>query len=242
MMEKNDEISICDEMLPAIKRVDGDASDNDLNRLKSNVASGKLVKTMTATATTTTKAKYDAKMADDDKCINNNQDICKNIKNVNANNKTDCNVVIDDDIQSKQQQQQPQSKSPQLPMPPPSPPPPPPPTSQQTYGCVHYKRKAKFVVSQTKNKNSFSVLNRSFHFLFLSIFHILNHTLRRWYIKLMYSYTQYKNYIRFVRYISYIANSDFNLTNLTLLNFQYSFCWTTVNGIEARAHTPERAA
>lgn len=159
-MEKNDEMSICDEKLPVIKSVDGDARDNDLNRLKSNAAAGKLVKTMAATATTTTKAKYDAKMVDDDKCINNNQDICKNMKNVNANHKTDCNVVIDDDTQSKQQQ--PQSKSPQLPMPPPSKTPPP----QQTYGCVHYKRKAKFVVSQTKIHSHFSNILFLFSFFF----------------------------------------------------------------------------
>lgn len=146
MMEKNDEISICDEKLPAIKTVDSDAKDNDLDKLKSNADSDKLT-TTTTTTTTATKTKYDAKMADDDKCINN-QDICKNIKNVNTNNKTDCNVVIDDDTQSKQQQQKPQPPSPTLPSLPPSLPP----TSQQTYGCVHYKRKAKFVVSQNKIK------------------------------------------------------------------------------------------
>lgn len=143
IMEKNDEISICDEMLPAIKTIDSDAKDNDLNQLKSNADSDKL----TTTTTTATKTKYDAKMADDDKCINN-QDICKNIKNVNTNNKTDCNVVIDDDTQSKQQQQQSQPPSPSPLLPPPSQPP----TLQQTYGCVHYKRKAKFVVSQTEIK------------------------------------------------------------------------------------------
>lgn len=211
-MEKTDEIGICDEKLPAIKSVDGDARDNDLNRLKSNAASGKLVKTMTATATTTTKAKYDAKMADDDKCINNNQDICKNIKNVNANNKTDCSVVIDDDTQSKQQQ--PQSESPQLPVPPPS---------QQTYGCVHYKRKAKFVVSQTKNKNPFSVFNRSFYFLLLSATLTLIHTTPLIYQTHIFIHNTKISSVRPL--YSVHCKSDFNLTNLTLLNFQYSFCW-----------------
>lgn len=68
---------------------------------------------------------------DDDKCVNN-QDICNNKKNVKTINKNDCNVVIDDDTQQSKQQQQQPLKKPQ----------------PQTYGCVHYKRKAKFVVSQ----------------------------------------------------------------------------------------------
>lgn len=150
MMEKNDEINICDEKLPAHKMVVGDAQDNDLKLLKSNADSDKL---------TTTTTKYDAKMADDDKCINN-QDICKNIKNVNTNNKTDCSVVIDDDTSSKQQQQQPQS----LPSSPSPQPPPPPPTLQQTYGCVHYKRKAKFVVSQKEIWNPFDSRKKTIFF------------------------------------------------------------------------------
>lgn len=68
-------------------------------------------------------------MSDDDKCVNN-QDICNNKRNVKTINKNDCNVVIDDDTQPKQQQLKKQQQSP-----------------PQTYGCVHYKRKAKFVVS-----------------------------------------------------------------------------------------------
>lgn len=152
MMEKSDEISICDENVLAVKTVDVNAKDN---LLKSNADSDKM---------TTTPTKCDAKMADDDKCINN-QDICNNMKNVHTNNKADCNVVIDDDTQSKQQQQQPQS--PPLP---PSSPRPSPPKSQQTYGCVHYKRKAKFVVSQKRNKNPFGSQMISFHFLILFLY------------------------------------------------------------------------
>lgn len=118
-MEKTDEMSIC-ENLPVVKSVDSNTKNVNLNVSKENTDSDH------------STTKYDSKMADhdnDDKCINN-QDICKNLKNVKNINKNDCNVVIDDDTQSKQQQDAEQ------------------PLSQQTYGCVHYKRKAKFVVSQ----------------------------------------------------------------------------------------------
>ncbi|XP_031623134.1 RING finger and CHY zinc finger domain-containing protein 1 [Contarinia nasturtii] len=102
-MEKNGELSIC-EKLPDVKL----ANRKDL--IKPNADTDKV----------NTK-----KMAEGDKCINNNQDICMKIENMNSVNKTDCSVVIDDDTQSKQQVNSP--------------------PSQQTYGCVHYKRKAKFV-------------------------------------------------------------------------------------------------
>lgn len=120
-METNGELSIC-KNLPDVRLVDSrkDVKKTDTDKMIKN------------------------KMSDDDKCINNNQDICMKIENMNSVNKTDCSVVIDDETQSKQQ----------VTLPP----------SQQTsgYGCVHYKRKAKFVVSiwkiyrkkKLKTKNS----------------------------------------------------------------------------------------
>lgn len=114
---KTDELKVCQ----TLRAVDGEAN-NDSDKLK---------------------AKYDAKMPDDDKCVNN-QDICNKLKNVKTINKSDCNVVIDDSTQSKQQPND--KREPLLP------PPPPPPSQPSTYGCVHYKRKAKFVVSKTDEK------------------------------------------------------------------------------------------
>lgn len=118
-MDRNDEHNIC-EMLPAVKCMGGNVKDvkNDLN-----IATDKL------------NTKLDAH-SDADKCVNNNQNICNNRKNVKTINKTDCNVVIDDETQSKQQQKQLPPSQPQQQQP------------QKNYGCVHYKRKAKFVVSQ----------------------------------------------------------------------------------------------
>lgn len=87
--------------------------------------------------------------ANNDKCIQNQQ-ICNNnnLKNAKSIHSSDCNVVINDDIQTHEQQQQQQQEqnqssveqslesSPQQQQ-----------QSPSTYGCKHYKRKAKFVVS-----------------------------------------------------------------------------------------------
>lgn len=123
-MEKSDEHTICDK-IPAVKSVDNDVTTDNMDVVKSNGNTDKL------------KLKFDDR-GDDEKCVNN-QNICNKRKNVKTSNKTDCNVVIDDGIQSKQQQQQQQQHDDdktQTLSPKPS-----------TYGCVHYKRKAKFVVS-----------------------------------------------------------------------------------------------
>lgn len=135
---KSDELKLC-EKLPAVKSVDGnDKKTDNMNMLKFNNDLDKLKNTNS----------YDVKLSDDDKCVNN-QDICNNLKNVKTINKNDCNVVIDDDTQSKQQQIQQQQQPPEKEQPPPS-------TlqTQKTYGCVHYKRKAKFVVSQMNENNT----------------------------------------------------------------------------------------
>lgn len=119
-MERSDERSTCDKR-PTIKTVDNNHTCDDMDVLKSN------------TDIEMFKPKYD--VDDDDKCVNN-QDNCNNLKNANTNtNQTDCNVVIDDDIQLKEQVEL--TPPPSLLL------------SQQpsTYGCKHYKRKAKFVVS-----------------------------------------------------------------------------------------------
>lgn len=122
-MENSDEHSIC-EMLPPMRSVKSNEQNKDVTIANSTADTDKFKKNPNT-------------MSDDDKCVNN-QDICNNKKNVKTINKNDCNVVIDDETQSKQQQQQPQLKKQQQ-----SPP--------QTYGCVHYKRKAKFVVSPNEN-------------------------------------------------------------------------------------------
>lgn len=94
------------------------------------------------------KLKYDNLTdANDDKCVNN-QKICNNnLKNAKTMHTNDCSVVIDDDIQTNQPPQPNQSSVEQslesLPQPPSSP-------QHQPYGCKHYKRKAKFVVSSDK--------------------------------------------------------------------------------------------
>lgn len=125
-MENSDEHSIC-EMLPPMRSVKSNEQNKDVTIANS-------------TADTDIFKKNPNTMSDDDdKCVNN-QDICYNKKNVKTINKNDCNVVIDDETQSKQQQQQPQLKKQQQQQSPP-----------QTYGCVHYKRKAKFVVSPNEN-------------------------------------------------------------------------------------------
>lgn len=72
-------------------------------------------------------------LTDAEKQTNSNQqNICNNQKNRNSKiNKSDHNVVIDDAKQSQQQQQPQQAQT-------------------NSYGCVHYKRQAKFVVSLNK--------------------------------------------------------------------------------------------
>lgn len=156
-METKDEHSICNK----------NCSTDDMDVLKST----------TDTDTDKLKMKYDNLTdVDDDKCVNN-QNICNNnLKNAKIIHDTDCNAVIDNDSdddgndnQTKQlQQKQPTLESSPQPKPPPTPPPPPTPQQQQpsTYGCKHYKRKAKFVVStnthtykqiHTANKQNYTV-------------------------------------------------------------------------------------
>lgn len=128
-------------------------------------------------------------MSDDEKGVNN-QDICNNKRNVKTINKNDCSVVIDDDTQAKQQQQQQQQLKQQ----------------PQTYGCVHYKRKARFVVSQKKHHCGTNDLN-----------------------SLQFSYEQKRDAKpSSPLFPSTHCENHFNLTNLSLLNIQYSF---------VRAHT-----
>lgn len=98
----------------------------DEHRINEKLAGDKL-KPRDVTNATSLKTKQ---LTNEDECVND-EDICNNIQIMQTINKTDCNVVIDADTQSKQQQQ-------------PEQPPP------KTYGCVHYKRKAKFVVSHNK--------------------------------------------------------------------------------------------
>lgn len=164
MMENGDDHTICDK-IPAVKSANHDTK-VDMDVLKSNTDT-----------TDKLKAKCDVLVDDDDKCVNN-QDICNNRKNVKAINKTDCNVVIDDGTkQSKQQQQQsnqpdePQSMTPSPPLPPSSQENQQQQKQQSTYGCVHYKRKAKFVVSQRIIWFTFSFLFKTLYFFkFPSLF------------------------------------------------------------------------
>lgn len=111
------------------------------------------------TDTTKLSVKYDNLAdVDDDKCVNNHKICTRNRKNSKIiRDDTDCNVVIDNNDndeangnnQTKQLQQQPSQPPPPLP---PSLPSPSLPQQKQpsTYGCKHYKRKAKFVVSNTQ--------------------------------------------------------------------------------------------
>lgn len=142
-------------------------SADDMDVLKSTTDTNKL------------SVKYD-NLTDvvDDKCVNNHKICTNNRKNSKIiRDDTDCNVVIDNNdndndngnnqtkqIQQQQQQQPSQMKqppfelSPQSPPLPPSSPSPSLPQQQQkkqpsTYGCKHYKRKAKFVVSNTWTPN-----------------------------------------------------------------------------------------
>lgn len=119
---------------------------DDMDVLKSTTDTNKL------------SVKYDNLAdVDDDKCVNNHKICTRNRKNSKIiRDDTDCNVVIDNNDndeangnnQTKQLQQQP-SQTPPLP---PSLPSPSLPQQKQpsTYGCKHYKRKAKFVVSNTQ--------------------------------------------------------------------------------------------
>lgn len=135
------------------------------------------------TDTNKLSVKYDnlADDVDDDKCVNNHKICTNNRKNSKIiRDDTGCNVVIDNNDngnannQTKQLQQQPSQMkqppfelSPQSPPLPPSSPSPSPPQQQQqqkqpsTYGCKHYKRKAKFVVSNrhehSKQTNQFGL-------------------------------------------------------------------------------------
>lgn len=153
-------ISICNKNCPT------DAHDMDV--LKSTTDTKKL------------NTKYDnlTDDVDDDKCVNNHK-ICNNNNLKNAkiiHGDTDCNVVIDNndddggngDNQTKQlQQQQQQSQikqppfelSPQTPLPPSASPSPPQQQQPSTYGCKHYKRKAKFVVSIHKHPKKRTHIN-----------------------------------------------------------------------------------
>lgn len=132
-------------------------SADDMDVLKSTTDTNKL------------SVKYDNLAdVDDDKRVNNHK-ICTNNNRKNSKiirDDTDCSVVIDNNDngnnQTKQLQQQPSQMkqppfelSPQSPPLPPSSPSPSLPQQQQqkqasTYGCKHYKRKAKFVVSNTQ--------------------------------------------------------------------------------------------
>lgn len=114
-------------------------------------------------STTDTKLNVKYEHVGDDKCVNK---ICTNNRKNSKiiRDDTACNVVIDnndnanDNNQAKQLQQQKQQPS-QMKQPPfelspltpssPSPSPSPPQQQPSTYGCKHYKRKAKFVVSNT---------------------------------------------------------------------------------------------
>lgn len=105
--------------------------------------------------------------ANDDKCVNNQKNCNNNnLKNTKTICSSDCNVVIDDDIQTKQPQQnqspieQPLESSPQ----------PPSSLEQQqqqppTYGCKHYKRKAKFVVSADEHTHTNILIRSNFYLL-----------------------------------------------------------------------------
>ena len=116
------------------------------------------------------KMKYDDLTdVDSDKCVNN-QNICNNnLKNAKIIHDTDCNVLIDNndndndnndgndnDNQTKQLLLQQQQQSPVQQPPLESSPQTPPSMPQQpsTYGCKHYKRKAKFVVSTYTNTHA----------------------------------------------------------------------------------------
>lgn len=133
-METSDKHSICNR----------NSSSVDMDVLRSTTDTDKLT------------LKYDNLTdVDVDKCVNN-QKICNNnLKNAKTIHNTDCNVVIDDDIQTKQQQQkqsvsveQPLESSPQ------------PPSLPSTYGCKHYKRKAKFVVSAHTHTHTYCKTNK----------------------------------------------------------------------------------
>lgn len=129
MMEKGDDHNILAEQLTHHNTAD------DMNLIKSN-----------NDTTDKLNTNYDVLVDGDvDECVNN-QNICNNRKNVKPINKTDCNVVIDDDTKQSKCQQSQQSDELKAPIQPQL-------KKQSTYGCVHYKRKAKFVVSES---NQFS--------------------------------------------------------------------------------------
>lgn len=173
MMENSDEHSICNK----------NCSTDNMDVLKST--------TDTDTNTDKMKMKYDNLTdVDVNKCVNN-QNICNNnnLKNAKIIHDTDCNVVIENDndnddehSQTKQlQQQQSSVKQPPLELPPTQPPPSPTLPQQQqqqsTYGCKHYKRKAKFVVST----NTFKFTMQTNKFIRFK-FHLCERNISFWFV------------------------------------------------------------